>query len=148
MLLGMLLVLKVAAFLRECNQVGKDHSTIADMEERLNGAGLNVLGMVVVQPSLKCILQIVGGKHWLHMLRHLLHLQALDLTIEFPHRHLLHRNCKEQNIRKAISPKHPQLWFITSHTLNIFPFLFYEKNLNPQRISIKTKLKKETFFQQ
>jgi len=100
MLLGMLLVLKVAAFLRECNQVGKDHSTIADMEERLNGAGLNVLGMVVVQPSLKCILQIVGGKHRLHMFRHLLHLQALDLAVEFPHRHLLHRNLMRERERE------------------------------------------------
>ena len=145
MLLGMLLMLKVAAFLRECNQVGKDQSTIADMEERLNGAGLNVLGMVVVQPSLKCILQIIGGKHWLHMFRHLLHLQALDLAVEFPHRHLLHRNCKEQNIRKAISPKHPQLWFITLHTLKFSIFILWD-NFNPTKKIRQNKNEERNIF--
>ena len=123
MLLGMLLVLKVAAFLKECNQVGEGHSTKADMVGQVNGVGLNVLGMVVVQPSLKFILQIVGEKHWLHMVGHLRHLQPLDLAVEFPHRHLQHRNCKEQNIRKAISPKHPQLLFITLHTLKFSFFI-------------------------
>ena len=120
MLLGMLLVLKVAAFLRECNHIGEGHSAKADMLGQVNGVGLNVLGMVVVQPSLKFILQIVGGKHWLHMVRHLLHLQPLDLAVEFPHCHLLHRNCKERNFRKAISPKHP-----IYHSKHSKFFLFY-----------------------
>ena len=48
MLLGMLLVLKVAALLRECNHIGEGHSTKADMLGQVNGVGLNVLGMVVV----------------------------------------------------------------------------------------------------
>jgi hypothetical protein len=55
----LLVMLKVTAFLRECNQVGEDHPTETDMEERVNGAGLDVLGMVVVQPSLYCTLHIV-----------------------------------------------------------------------------------------
>jgi hypothetical protein len=87
MLLGMLLVLKVAAFFGECNQVGEDHSTKADMVEWVNGAGLNVLGMVVVQPSLHHTLHIVDGKHRLHMFGQLLHLQPLDLIVEVPQRH-------------------------------------------------------------
>ena len=129
MLLGMLLVHKVAAFLRECNQVGEGHSTKADMVGRINGVGLNVLRMVVVQPSLKFILQIVGGNHWLHMVGHHLHLLPLDLAVEFPHCHLLHRNCEEQNFRKAISPNTP---FITLNTLKFSFFILWD-NFNPTK---------------
>lgn len=88
MLLGVLLVLEVATLLRKSDEVGKDHAPEADMEERIDGAGLDVLGVVIVQASLHRLLRVVDGQHRLHIAGQFLHLQPLDLVVESPQRHL------------------------------------------------------------
>lgn len=87
MFLGVLQVLKVTAFLGERDEVGEDHPSEANMVKRINGIGLNVLSVIVVQSSLKSILHVADGEHRLQMLGQLLHLQTLDLVVEVPHRH-------------------------------------------------------------
>lgn len=57
------------------------------MVQRFNGAGLYVLGLIVVQSSLNSLLDVVDGHHRLQMAGQLLHLQTLDLVVEVPHRH-------------------------------------------------------------
>lgn len=91
-LLSMLLVLKVASFLRECKQVGEDQPTKTDMVKWVDGVGLDVLSMIGVQSSMYCTLQIVDGEHRLHMVRQFLNFQSLDLIVEVPQCHLLYRD--------------------------------------------------------
>ena len=88
MLLGVLGVLEVAALLGKSDEVGEDHASEADMEERIDGAGLDVLGVVVVQASLHSLLGIIDGQHRLNVVGQFLHPQPLDLVVESPHRHL------------------------------------------------------------
>lgn len=56
---GMLLVLQVAALLRQRNEVGEDHSTEADVEEGIDGARLDVLGVVIVQALADRLLRVI-----------------------------------------------------------------------------------------
>ena len=51
-LLGMLLVLEVATLVGESDEVREGHASEADMEERLDGAGLDVLVVVVIETFL------------------------------------------------------------------------------------------------
>ena len=57
-LVGVLLVGKMAALLRESNEVREDHTAKADMVERLNGVGHDVLGMVVVDTLSNSVLDV------------------------------------------------------------------------------------------
>ena len=50
--LGVLLMLEVATLLGESDEVGEDHATKADVIERIDGIGLDVLGVVAVQTPL------------------------------------------------------------------------------------------------
>ena len=86
-LLGVLLVLEMATFLGKSDKVGEDHATKADMVERVNRAGLDVLGMVVVQTSLHRLLRVVDREHRLHVFGQFLHLHALDFVVDVPPRH-------------------------------------------------------------
>lgn len=86
-LFGVLLVLEMAAFLGESDEVGEDHSAEADMQERINGAGLDVLGMVVIQAFVDGFLDVIDCEHGLDVCREFLQLQAFDLVVEVPHRH-------------------------------------------------------------
>ena len=52
MFLGVLQMLEVTAFLGESDEVGEDHASDANMINGFKGAGLDVLGVVVVQSSL------------------------------------------------------------------------------------------------
>lgn len=79
-LLGMLLVLKMAALLGESHEIREDHPAETDMVERIDGACLNVLGVVVVQTSVKGRLHVVPWEHWLHVLRQFLHSHPLNLV--------------------------------------------------------------------
>ena len=65
--LGVLLMLEVATFLGESDEVGEDHATKADVIERIDGIGLDVLGVVVVQTPLDRILHVIQAEHWLHV---------------------------------------------------------------------------------
>lgn len=86
-LFGVLLVLEMAAFLGKSDEVGEDYATVADMQERVNGASLDVLGMVVIQSFVDRFLDVVDCEHGLDVCREFLHLQASDLVVEVPHRH-------------------------------------------------------------
>lgn len=57
MFLGMLQVLKVTEFVGKPDEVGEDHASKAHMIDRTNGAGLDVLGAIVVQTSLNNLLE-------------------------------------------------------------------------------------------
>lgn len=87
MLLGMLLVFKVSTLFGKRDEVGEGHPTKADMVERINGAGLNVLGMVIIQASADSFLQVIDGEHWFEMRRQIFHFQTFDLVVEILHRH-------------------------------------------------------------
>lgn len=87
MLLGVLLVLEMATFLGKSDKVGEDHPTEADMVERIDRAGLDVLGIVVVQTSLHRLLHVVDRQHRLHVVGQFLHFHPLDLVVEIPPRH-------------------------------------------------------------
>lgn len=87
-LLRVLLVLEMSALFGESHEVREDHATITDMEQRLNRAGLDVLGMVIVQSSLDRFLDVIDREHRLQVVRELLHLHPLDLVVELPHCHL------------------------------------------------------------
>ena len=88
MFFGVLLMFKVASFLRKRNEVRKDHTTKADMKERINWTSLNVLGMVIVETSLHNLLGSINGEHRFHIGRQLLNFQALDFGEELLHCHL------------------------------------------------------------
>ena len=80
-------VLEVAALMGEIDEVGEDHAPEADMVDGIRGAGLDVLGVVVVHPSRYRPLYVFQREHRLQVLRQLLHLQPLDLVVEVPQRH-------------------------------------------------------------
>lgn len=84
---GMLLVLQVAALLRQRNEVGEDHSTEADVEEGIDGARLDVLGVVIVQALADRLLRVIDREHRLQMRRKILHFHPFYLVVEAPHRH-------------------------------------------------------------
>ncbi|KAL0441263.1 UNVERIFIED_CONTAM: hypothetical protein Sradi_0065200 [Sesamum radiatum] len=83
----LLLMLEVSALLWQGNEVGEDHPTKADVIKRVNGAGLDVLGMVIIQTTLDAVLEVIDGEHGLKVGRQFLHLHALYLVVEGPHRH-------------------------------------------------------------
>lgn len=83
-----LLMLEVATLLGESDEVREDHAAKADVVERIDRAGLDVLGVVVVQPLLDRVLHKVNGEHRLHVAWHLAHLQPPDLAVELPQRHI------------------------------------------------------------
>ena len=87
MFLGMLLVPEVATIFGQREEIGEDHIIEADMVERVNRAGLNVLCVVVMYASLHSILRVLYRKQWLDVVRQFLHLQALDLIVEVSPRH-------------------------------------------------------------
>lgn len=87
-LLGMLLMLEMTALLGKSDKVGESHAAKTDVIERVDGVGLNVLGVVVIQAPLERILEVTDGQHRLQVCRHLLHFHALYLVVEVPHRHL------------------------------------------------------------
>lgn len=51
-LLGMLLVLEMATLVRESDEVRESHASEADVEERLDGACLDVFVVVVIETFL------------------------------------------------------------------------------------------------
>lgn len=51
-LLGMLLVLEMATLIGESDEVREGHAIEADMKERIDGAGLDVFVVVVVETFL------------------------------------------------------------------------------------------------
>ncbi|KAF4393849.1 hypothetical protein F8388_018340 [Cannabis sativa] len=85
--LGVLLVLEMAALFGQSDEVGEDHSTEADMVERIDGTGLNVLSVVVIQASHYSILRTRDRDHWLHVIGQFLQLQAPNLVEEVSPRH-------------------------------------------------------------
>uniref|UniRef100_A0A2P2IP11 Uncharacterized protein n=1 Tax=Rhizophora mucronata TaxID=61149 RepID=A0A2P2IP11_RHIMU len=87
--LGVLLVLQMAAFLGEGDKVRKDHASEADMIKRFDGVCLDVLGVVVVHASLDCLLHRLYRQHRLDVVWELLQLQPLHLAVESPQRHFL-----------------------------------------------------------
>ena len=86
-LLGMLLVLEVATLVRESDEVREGHASEADMEERLDGAGLDVLVVVVIETFLHIRLHGLRRKRRFEIGGKLLHLLPLDLAVYSPHRH-------------------------------------------------------------
>ena len=87
MLLGVLLVGKMATLLGKGDKVREDHTAEADMVERLNGVGLDVLGVVAVETLSNGVLDVAHRKHRLHLVRNLLDLHPPQLVEEVPHRH-------------------------------------------------------------
>lgn len=57
------------------------------MVHRVNRAGLDVLGMVVVQPSLHRLLHVVDREHRFHVIGQFLHFHTLDFVVDVPPRH-------------------------------------------------------------
>lgn len=88
----LLFVLEVAALLGEGEEVGESHSAEADVQEWVDGARLDVLRVIVVEPSLHRLLRVFDGQHRLQVSRQFPHLQALDLVVEAPPRH-----CREKS---------------------------------------------------
>lgn len=87
MLLCVLLVFEVATLFGQGNEVGEDHSTKADMVDRVDGARLDVLCVVIVHGLADRLLYVVDRKHRLNVGRQILHLHPLYLVVEVPHRH-------------------------------------------------------------
>ena len=87
MLFGVLLVLEMAAFLGKSDKIGENHATEADMQERINGASLDVLSIVIIQALVDRFLDVVDCEHGLEVCREFLHLQASDLVVKVPQRH-------------------------------------------------------------
>ena len=87
MFLSVLLVLEMAALFGQSNEVGEDHATEANMVERVDGTGLDVLSVVVIQASHDGILRILDREQWLHMTGQFLQLEAPNLVVEVPPRH-------------------------------------------------------------
>ncbi|KAM1003019.1 hypothetical protein ACFX2I_003401 [Malus domestica] len=81
-------VLDVTALLGQSDEVGEDRAAEPDMEEGIDGAGLDVLGLVVVQAFLQILLGEVDEQHRLIVVGQILQLQSLDLVVESPHRHV------------------------------------------------------------
>lgn len=80
--LGVLLVLEVATLLGKSDEVREDHAAEAHMEKRIDRVGLDVLGVVVVQALLHCLLHVIEGQHRLYVAGQFRHLQPLDLVVE------------------------------------------------------------------
>lgn len=55
-LLSMLLVLEMATLVGESDKVGESHTIKADMKERIDGAGLDVFVVVVIETFLHRVL--------------------------------------------------------------------------------------------
>jgi len=83
----LLAVLKVAALVRESDEVGEDHTAVADMEDGIGGTGFDVLGVVVVHATLNSSLYVTQRQHRFHVLWNLAHLLPPYLVEESPHRH-------------------------------------------------------------
>lgn len=83
----LLLVSEVAALLREGDEVGKGHPAEADVIDRISGIGLDVFGVVIVDPTLAGVLHVADGEVGFEVSRQFLHLQRLDLVVECPQRH-------------------------------------------------------------
>jgi len=83
----LLLVLEVAALLGKGDEVGEDHPADADVEEGLDGAGLNVLFDVAIDGLIRRLLDVAPGELGLEVARQLADLQPLDLVVESSHRH-------------------------------------------------------------
>ncbi|GAB2249979.1 hypothetical protein Droror1_Dr00013338 [Drosera rotundifolia] len=84
MLLLVLLMLEVAALLRQCNQIRQRHAAEADMEEWVDGAGFDVLRVVIVEASTDGGLEVLWGQQWENPIRQVLELQGSDLVEEIP----------------------------------------------------------------
>ncbi|XXG71021.1 hypothetical protein AAC387_Pa07g0369 [Persea americana] len=109
MLLCVLLVFEVATLFGQGDEVGEDHSTKADMVDRVDGARLDVLCVVIVHGLRDGLLYVVDRKHRLNVGRQILHLHSLYLVVEAPHRHLLsylvvarYREMKKNKILKFL----------------------------------------------
>ena len=83
----LLLVFKVAALVRQRNQVGEDHPTEADMEERIGGQCFDVLLNVAVDRLVGCLLDVLPRKLRLQIIGHIPYLQPLVLVEESPQCH-------------------------------------------------------------
>lgn len=86
---GVLLVFKVATLFGKGDEVGESHASEADVVDGINGAGLDVLGMVIIQSPLHSTLRVTHGEHRLEVSPHLFHSHALDLVVKVSHRHIL-----------------------------------------------------------
>lgn len=84
---GVLLVLEVATLLGKSDEIGEDHPTNADVIERVDRTGLDVLSVVVVETPLDGVPEVVHREIGLQLRRHFLHLQSFDLFVRVPHRH-------------------------------------------------------------
>ena len=58
-MIAMLFVLEVASLFWEGNEVGENHASKTDVEERVNGTSFNVLGMVIIQSLFDSILRVI-----------------------------------------------------------------------------------------
>lgn len=58
-MIAMLFVLEVASLFWEGNEVGENHASKADMEQRVNGTGFDVFSMVIIQSLFDSILRVI-----------------------------------------------------------------------------------------
>lgn len=101
----LLLVLEVAALMREGDEVGEDHPTYADVEEGLDGASLDVLLDVAVDGLIGSLLHVVPFQLGLQVSRELANPEALDLVVESSHRHWeLRENTKTTKTEETLIP--------------------------------------------
>ncbi|KAK0570990.1 hypothetical protein LWI29_009524 [Acer saccharum] len=86
----------MAALLRESDEVREDHATEADVIERIDGACLDVFGVVVVETTLDRFLHVVKRKHRLHVLGQFRYFHSLDLVVHLPQCHSQIPNLSQQ----------------------------------------------------
>lgn len=60
---AVLFVLEVTSLFWKSNEVGEYHASETNMEKRINGAGFDVLGMVVIQSLPDSILRVTDREH-------------------------------------------------------------------------------------
>lgn len=82
-----LLVLEVTALLGQGKEVGQGHSSETHVIKRIDGTGLDIFRVVIVESTLHRVTDITDGENGLQTSRQLLHLQPLDLVVETPQRH-------------------------------------------------------------
>lgn len=71
----------------QVDEVGEGHPAEADVEDRVRGAGLDVLFDVAVDRLVGALLDVAPGEARLEVRRHLAHLHRADLVVQGTQRH-------------------------------------------------------------